>query len=55
VCKGDTTVKFTRRVKNSFIFIGPQTEAICKIKTENIVAFLPEPIKTRRGGMIFPV
>jgi adenosylmethionine-8-amino-7-oxononanoate aminotransferase len=31
------------------------TDDICKTETEDIAAFLPEPIKSKRGGMIFPV
>jgi hypothetical protein len=57
VSKGEPIVNvmnFTRRVENSSMFIWLQTDDICKIETKDIVAYLPEPIKSRRGDMIFP-
>jgi hypothetical protein len=48
-------MKFTKSVKNISMFIWPQTDDICEVDTEHIVVFLPEPIKSRRSDMIFPV
>lgn len=52
---GVPTVKFARRVKNSSTFVWPHEEDQCEISTEDIVTFLPEPVKGRRGGMSFHV
>jgi hexokinase len=47
--RGGPTVNFIRRVKNSYIFILTQTNDIHKTETEDIVAFLPEQIKSRKS------
>jgi hypothetical protein len=51
---GEQIMKSTRLAKKSSILIWPQTENICEIENEGIVAFLPGPDKSRRGSMIFP-
>jgi hypothetical protein len=55
VSKGEPTVIFTRGLKDSLMSMWPQTDDICETETGDITAFLPEPIKSRRGDMIFPV
>jgi hypothetical protein len=54
VNKGERKVKYTRGVKNISVFWS-QRNGTCKMRTEDIATFLPEPIKSRRRGMIFPV
>jgi hypothetical protein len=53
--EGNPTVKFARRVKSTSTLIWPQTDDISEIETEDVSAFLPEPVEGRRGGMTFPV
>jgi hypothetical protein len=48
----EPTVKFTRRVKNNSMFIWPETDDIYKAETDDIVTFLPEPVKSRRDGIL---
>jgi hypothetical protein len=49
------TVKFAGRMKSISTFIWPQTDDISQRETENVSAFLPDPVEGRRGGMTFPV
>jgi hypothetical protein len=53
--KGKLIMKFKRRVKNCSVFVWRQTDDFCKTQTEDVVAFLVEPIKSRRGHTTFPV
>jgi hypothetical protein len=55
VNEGLPTVKFARRVKSTSTFIWPQTDEISEIETEDVLAFLPEPVEGRRDDVIFPV
>lgn len=48
-------VSLIRRVNNSSTFILTQTTDICETETEDIVAFLLEPIESREGCTILPV
>lgn len=50
VSEGVPTVEFARRVKNSSTFIWPHEEDQCEIETKDIVTFLPDPLKGRRGS-----
>jgi hypothetical protein len=54
VKKGERKVKYTRRVKNISMFIWPQRDGTCEMRAEDIAIFLPETIKSRKGGTIFP-
>jgi hypothetical protein len=55
VNKGHHTVKFARKVKSTSTFIWPQTDDISDIESEDVSAFLPEPVEGRGSGMTFPV
>jgi hypothetical protein len=46
VSEGHPTAKFAT---------WPQTDDISEIETEDVLAFLPEPVEGRSGGMTFPV
>jgi hypothetical protein len=53
--KGGPTVQFTKQVENICAFHWPYADEICELEAENTLTLLPESVKKRRDGVIFPL